>query len=257
MSQRIAEVRHFNPLFREREKNPEADRAGEKRDRRPGAGPGGYRLRLVALHRKVATCARVVLASGQKRAGLVAQPMARGGESCYLVGVPGSILEIVDHHKRNTSIPVINFHKLHIAQIYQQLAHTPRITPHRGPPTSDAHCSTPDDRGRAPLQLRAGQAVWTRLRATRAGNLAPYHMARFLQSAFRHGLTAADLQRVLANPSGSGPWTTRRGENGAYFVGPTTSRGLALVLTESRGGDVVVYHAHFMSRGEVRRFLRR
>ena len=80
-------------------------------------------------------------------------------------------------------------------------------------------------------------------------------MARYLQSAFRHGLTQGDIQWAIDHPIEDTAITTRRGESGIRYVGPT-SQGLAVVLAEWRGGDLVVYHAHVMSGRAARRYLR-
>ena len=83
----------------------------------------------------------------------------------------------------------------------------------------------------------------------------PYHMARYLQSAFKHGLTQGDIQWAIDHPVGYAAITTRRGESGIRYVGPT-SQGLAAVIAEWRGGELVVYHAHVISDRTARRSLR-
>ncbi len=71
-------------------------------------------------------------------------------------------------------------------------------------------------------------------------------MPRFLQSAFKHGLSERDIQRALDDPIYDEPITTRRGNPGLHVEGLSASLGLPIeVLGEydPETGDLVVYHA--------------
>jgi len=82
--------------------------------------------------------------------------------------------------------------------------------------------------------------------------------ARFLRSAFKHGLTESDIQWVLDNPNYFGPMTSRYGNPGQLFVG-VTQWGIAEVFTETdpSTGEVVVYHARPVSVRVARRYMGR
>ena len=69
-------------------------------------------------------------------------------------------------------------------------------------------------------------------------------MARFLRSAFKHGLTESDIQWVLDNPGYAEPMTSRYGNPGQFILG-RTQWGMVEVFTEMdpSTGEVVVYHA--------------
>ncbi len=61
-----------------------------------------------------------------------------------------------------------------------------------------------------------------------AGAVAFVFVARFLQSAFRHGLSERDIQRALDNPISQGPVTTRHGNPGLSVKGLSASLGLPI-----------------------------
>ena len=71
-------------------------------------------------------------------------------------------------------------------------------------------------------------------------------MPRFLESAFRHGLSERDIQSALDNPTAAEPITTRRGNPGLHVEGLTASSGLPIEVLggyDPVTGDLVVYHA--------------
>ena len=71
-------------------------------------------------------------------------------------------------------------------------------------------------------------------------------MPRFLQSAFKHGLSERDIQRALDDPFYDEPITTRRGNPGLHVKGLSASLGLpieALGEYDPVTGEPVVYHA--------------
>ena len=79
------------------------------------------------------------------------------------------------------------------------------------------------------------------------GALAFVFVLRFLQSAFKQGLSERDIQYALDDPFSARPITTRQGNPGLSVRGPTASSGLPIqVLGEYHPvtGDLVVYHAH-------------
>ena len=83
-------------------------------------------------------------------------------------------------------------------------------------------------------------------------------MARFLRSAFKHGLTESDIQWILDNPNYAASMTSRYGNPGQRLVG-VTQWGIAEVLTEMdpSTGEVVVYHACPVSAQATRRHMGR
>ena len=76
------------------------------------------------------------------------------------------------------------------------------------------------------------------------GALAFVFVPRFLQSAFKHGLSERDIQYALDNPTAGESITTRGGNPGLSVEGPSVS-GLIHVLGEYDPitGELVVYHA--------------
>ena len=83
-------------------------------------------------------------------------------------------------------------------------------------------------------------------------------MARFLRSAFKHGLTESDIQWVLDNPDYAESRTSGYGNPGQFIVGPT-QWGMAEVFTEMdpSTGEAVVYHARPVSFRVARRYVGR
>ena len=83
-------------------------------------------------------------------------------------------------------------------------------------------------------------------------------MARFLRSAFKHGLTESDIQWVLDNPTYAESMTSRYGNPGQRIFG-RTQWGVVEVLTEIdfSTGEVIVYHARPVSLQAARRYTGR
>ena len=65
------------------------------------------------------------------------------------------------------------------------------------------------------------------------GALAFVFVPRFLQSAFKHGMSERDIQRALDDPFYDEPITTRRGNPGLHVKGLSASSGLPI---EDSGG---------------------
>ena len=78
------------------------------------------------------------------------------------------------------------------------------------------------------------------------GALAFVFVPRFLQSAFKQGLSERDIQYALDNPLEAEGITTRRGNPGLSVEGLSASGLPIQVLGEYDPvtGDLVVYHAH-------------
>jgi len=78
-------------------------------------------------------------------------------------------------------------------------------------------------------------------------------MPRFLQSAFKHGLSERDILCALDDPIEYEGITTRRGNPGLSVEGPSVF-GLIHVLGEYDPvtGDLVVYHAKSSPKGQRR-----
>ena len=78
------------------------------------------------------------------------------------------------------------------------------------------------------------------------GALAFVFVPRFLQSAFKHGLSERDIRYALDNPLSAVPITTRRGNPGLHVEDLTASSGLPIEVLGGYHpvtGDLVVYHA--------------
>ncbi len=74
-------------------------------------------------------------------------------------------------------------------------------------------------------------------------------MPRFLQSAFKNGLSERDIRRALDVPLEAEGITTRRGNPGLHVKGLSASLGLPIeVLGEYDPvkGELVVYHADWL-----------
>lgn len=80
-------------------------------------------------------------------------------------------------------------------------------------------------------------------------------MLRCLSSAFKHGLSEADIEHALANPI---RYTIMRGEGRGVAVLGLSVRGVTIeVLGEydPLTSDLVVFHAQKASEGKTRRYL--